>query len=120
MFSEFTELANAFLGTEKMNVILQQELKHEYHQNRCQMCSLCAVLTILLVEPPQLDLVGFVLGLLLQPTGPGNRGKQSAVILWNKNLCLSIPILHMTLLPCLLVHTESSWRAMREGCISKL
>lgn len=28
-------------------------------------------LTVLLVESPQLDLVGFVLGLLLQPAGPG-------------------------------------------------
>lgn len=36
----------------------------------------CVVtLTVLLVESPQLDLVGFVLGLLLQPAGPvGGRG----------------------------------------------
>lgn len=33
-----------------------------------------ATLTVLLVEPPQLDLVGFVLGLLLQPAGPGGGG----------------------------------------------
>lgn len=44
-------------------------------------CVHSAVLTILLVEPPQLDLVGFVLGLLLQPAGPGTRREESAVTL---------------------------------------
>lgn len=47
-------------------------------------CVPSTVLTVLLVEPPQLDLVGFVLGLLLQPAGPGTRGEESMVILWNK------------------------------------
>lgn len=40
---------------------------------RCVVCVQSAVLTILLVEPPQLDLISFVLGLLLQPAGPGKR-----------------------------------------------
>lgn len=43
-----------------------------------------AVLTVLLVEPPQLDLVGLVLGLLLQPAGSGTRGEDSVVSLRNK------------------------------------
>lgn len=78
------------------------------------------ILTILLVEPPQLDLVGFMLSLLLQSAGPGNGGKQSTVILWNRKLCASIPVLHMIPLLSRLARTASSWRAMRRGCISKL
>ncbi len=87
---------------------------------RCVVGFQSAVLTILLVEPPQLDLVSFVLGLLLQPAGPGNGEKEGTVILWNRKLCSSIPVLHMILLLCLLVHTESSWSATSGGCISKL
>lgn len=41
-------------------------------------------LTVLLVEPPQLNLVGFMLGLLLQPAGPENRGERSP----NGGVCL--------------------------------
>lgn len=56
------------------------------------MCVQAEVLTILLVEPPQFDLVGFMLGLLLQPAGSGNRGKEITVILWNRKLCSGIPV----------------------------
>lgn len=52
-------------------------------------CVHSAVLTILLVEPPQLDLVGFVLGLLLQPAGPGTRREESAVTLGKQETLVS-------------------------------
>lgn len=109
--------------TRKDNVILQLEFKIMKIIKpgvRCAVCVQSAVLTILLVEPPQLDLVSFVLGLLLQSAGPGNGGKESIVILWNRKLCSSIPVLHMIPLLCLPVHTGSSWRAMSGACISKL
>lgn len=57
-----------------------------------EVCVLSEVLTILLVEPPQLDLVGFMLGLLLQPAGSGNRGKEITVVLCNRKLCSGIHV----------------------------
>lgn len=55
------------------------------------MLMVTSALTVLLVQPPQLDLVGFVLGLLLQPAGPANRRERESVVsLYNQKL-LSFP-----------------------------
>lgn len=86
-------------------------------------CFQSAVLTILLVEPPQLDLVSFVLGLLLQPAGPGNRGEKekSSVTLWNEET--SVPVFSRSprdpVTASAESHTGSCWAAMSGGCVSK-
>lgn len=47
-------------------------------------CVFGAALTIFLVKPPQLYLVGFMLGLLLESAGSGTRREESRVTLWNE------------------------------------
>lgn len=55
------------------------------------MCVSGTTLTVLLVESPQLDLVGFMLGFLLQPAGPRRRGggrgeaQSFTISLWNSS-----------------------------------
>lgn len=68
-----------------------------------------SVLTVLLIQPPQLDLVGFVLGLLLQPAGPENRREERALsVSRTRNT-----VVFSTRPPVSGFHAESSWRAMR-------
>lgn len=58
--------------------------------------TMCAVLTVLLVEPPQLDLVGFMLGLLLQPAGPETEENKTQLTTGTANSVRGFPFITLS------------------------